>query len=57
MHHSQVIKLVKTMKGVNASGLALCCRRFWPRFRSTYVKINIVVHRRLFWQRDNFFFF
>jgi hypothetical protein len=48
MHHSHVKFFETTRKGVNAPGLALCCRRFWPRFISTDVKINIVVHRRLF---------
>jgi hypothetical protein len=40
---------------VNASELALCCRS--SCFFTTYVKIESVLHRRVLYRRDNFFYY
>jgi hypothetical protein len=50
-----VIKSFKTTrKGVNAPGLALCCRRL--RVCPTDIKVEVVLDRWNFSLRDNFFF-
>jgi hypothetical protein len=41
-----------TMKGVNAPGLALCCRSFC--FHTAEFKVKIVLHWRILGLRDNF---
>jgi hypothetical protein len=40
------------MKGVNAPGLALCCRSFC--FHTAEFKVKIVLHWRILGLRDNF---
>jgi hypothetical protein len=52
---SQVIKSLKQQgKGVNALGLALCCRRFWVC--PIDVKIEVVLNRWILSLQGNFFF-
>jgi hypothetical protein len=51
----QVINSLKTTrKGVNALGLALCCRRL--RVCSTNIKVEVVLDRWNFSLGGNFFF-
>jgi hypothetical protein len=52
---SQVIKSLKQQeKGVNAPGLALCCRRF--RVYTTDVEVEVILGWWILSVRDNFFF-
>jgi hypothetical protein len=53
---NKVIKFLKTTrKRGNASGLALCCRRF--RVHSADVEVEVVLGWRIFSLGDNFFFY
>jgi hypothetical protein len=52
---SQVIKSLKQQgKGVNAPGLALCCRRFWVY--STDVEVEVILGWWILSLKYNFFF-
>jgi hypothetical protein len=51
---SQVIEFKTTRKGVNAPGLALCCRRF--QVCSTDIEVEVILGWWVLSLRYNFFF-
>jgi hypothetical protein len=52
----KVIKILKQQgKGVNAPGLALCCRSFC--FHTVGVEVKVVLHWRILSLGDNFFLY